>query len=134
MGPAAHRGPVRRRTVARCPCAADGGTAGGRFCDGFPRGGGREGPGCGVSGAGPSCHLPRLCGAAAGGRSEDARAPPEGSWEEEEEAEEETTSSLSASSSGVWVLPEEYTGSSPSSTHCLVSQWKHVPASVLEAF
>ena len=67
-GPAAHRGPVRRRTVARCPFAADGGTAGGRFCAGFPRGGGREGPGCGVSGAGPYCHLPRLRGAAAGVR------------------------------------------------------------------
>ena len=51
-----------------------------------------------------------------GGRSAEARAPPEGSWEEEEEEEEEdeeTTSSLSASSPGVWVLPEEYTGSSP---------------------
>ena len=37
-------------------------------------------------------------------------------------------------STGVWVLPEEYTGSSPASTHCLVSQWIQVPASVPEAF
>ena len=34
----------------------------------------------------------------------------------------------------IWVLPEEYTGSSPFSTLCLVLQWIHVPASVPEAF
>ena len=57
-------------------------------------------------------------------------------WQEEkeEEEEEETTSSLSMTSPGVCVLPQEYTGSFPSSTHCLDLQWIHVPASVPEAF
>ena len=67
----------------------------GRFCAGFPRGGGGEGFGGGVSGTGPF-RLPRLPGlgrAAAGGRSAEARAPPEGSWEEEEEEEEEEEAS-----------------------------------------
>ena len=47
---------------------------------------------------------------------------------------EQATSSCSSSSPGVWVLPEEYTGSSPSSPHCLVYQWVHVPALFPEAF
>ena len=51
--------------------------------------------------------------------------------EEEEEEEEEATSSRSSPSPGVWVLPEECTGSSPASTHCLVLL--HVPASVPKA-
>ena len=72
-------------------------------------------------------------GAASGGHSADARAPPEGSREEEEEEEEEkeASSSLSSSSTGVWVLPAEYTV--PASTRCLVLLWIHVPASVPEA-
>ena len=37
----------------RCPYAADGGTACGRLCAGFPRGGGGEGPRSGVHGVGP---------------------------------------------------------------------------------
>ena len=55
------------------------------------------------------------------GRSSEERAPPKGSWEEEEEEEEEASSSLSSSSTGVWVLPEEYTGSSPASPQLLGS-------------
>ena len=38
---------------------------------------------------------------------------------------------LPRSPTGVWVLPAEYTV--PASTHCLVLQWIHVPASVPEA-
>ena len=50
---------------------------------------------------------------------------------EEEEEEEEEKTSWHCFSLGVWVLPEEYMDSSPSSPHCLVPQWLHVHASVL---
>ena len=53
-------------------CAADGGTVGGRFCTGFPRGGGAD----------------------ERSRSAGARAPPEGSREEEEKVEEETVAEV----------------------------------------
>ena len=84
--------------------------------------------GGGVHEAGP-CRLPqvpRFARADAGVRAAEARAPPEGSWEKKKK-EEEASSSLSSSSTGVWVLPEEYTGSSPASTHCLVLHWIHDP-------
>ena len=60
--------------------------------------------------------------------------PPSAQEEEEEEEEEATSSKCSSFSPGVWVLPEEYMGRSPSSTHYLVIQWIHVPAAVPEVF
>ena len=108
-----HSGIGCELVLARCPCAADGGTAGGRFCAGFPRGDGGERPGGGVLRADE------------GSRSAEASAPPEGSREEEEEevakASQGSVSSCSRGSHseiwtsflwffrvfGVWVLPDE---------------------------